>query len=185
MNDILVKTENPVIIDVIKNHDGRRYNLSNFNVKRSEDGNRYCVWCMKGKLHHGSQKYCSDPCRTSAFALMNPQTEVAIHILLHRQEYKCNDCGHDYMDDIIQIQERLKTTNHKYTISEPNYYLIWRLKSKHWRKQTALEVDHIEAIALGGQGIGLDNHQVLCKACHKEKTKKDVGKIAKQRRESR
>ena len=35
------------------------------------------------------------------------------------------------------------------------------------------EVDHIVGIAIGGQSIGLENVQVLCRQCHKAKTKID------------
>ena len=44
------------------------------------------------------------------------------------------------------------------------------------------EVDHIVPLALGGDPVGFDNNQVLCYDCHKEKTKIDVGAIAKQKR---
>lgn len=41
---------------------------------------------------------------------------------------------------------------------------------------TDLEVDHILAICKGGGGLGLWNFQLLCKDCHKDKTKIDIQK---------
>jgi len=35
------------------------------------------------------------------------------------------------------------------------------------------QVDHIIPVALGGDGVGLENHQVLCRLCHAKKTKQD------------
>jgi len=45
-----------------------------------------------------------------------------------------------------------------------------------------LIVDHIKPIALGGKEYDLDNLQTLCEKCHREKTKKDLKRIARQRR---
>lgn len=37
-----------------------------------------------------------------------------------------------------------------------------------------LELDHILPICKGGGGQWLDNYQILCQECHREKTKEDV-----------
>ena len=47
--------------------------------------------------------------------------------------------------------------------------------------RAGFEVDHIVAVALGGDMWDKKNLQILCTACHRAKTAKDVGKI-KQRR---
>lgn len=44
-------------------------------------------------------------------------------------------------------------------------------------KESSFEVDHIKAIALGGENWNLDNLQLLCINCHKLKTRKDIYKI--------
>ena len=46
--------------------------------------------------------------------------------------------------------------------------------------QEDLDVDHKLAVINGGGGMWLENYQLLCKKCHKEKTKKDL-KIKKSR----
>ena len=43
--------------------------------------------------------------------------------------------------------------------------------------QEDLQLDHIKPIILGGQDL-LNNVQLLCKYCHKKKTKKDLAMIA-------
>jgi len=40
-----------------------------------------------------------------------------------------------------------------------------------------LEVDHIKAVALGGNIFDMDNLQTLCHECHANKTKRDIEKI--------
>ena len=40
--------------------------------------------------------------------------------------------------------------------------------------ESFLEVDHVKAIALGGDQWDIDNLRTLCYRCHKEKTKKDL-----------
>jgi len=44
-----------------------------------------------------------------------------------------------------------------------------------------LVADHVVAIALGGEEWDMDNIQTLCKWCNKEKTRIDIGKIARLR----
>lgn len=47
------------------------------------------------------------------------------------------------------------------------------------------EVDHIEALSLGGEMWGANNHQALCQSCHRMKTAEDMGKLAARRRHQR
>ena len=48
-----------------------------------------------------------------------------------------------------------------------------------------MEVDHIEALALGGSMWDPNNHSVLCRQCHRSKTADDHHKIAERRRAER
>lgn len=152
---LITKSENPEVIEIIKNCTARRYNLSDIHVKRREDGKRYCLWCDKVKLTHGNRKYCSLTCSNSAFASMNPQQVTGRNFLLEKQENKCNNCSFDFKT-IVKVA-----------------CIVGRTP----------EVDHIIPIALGGQSLGFDNHQVLCYDCHKTKTKKDIKDITKARKE--
>ena len=49
-------------------------------------------------------------------------------------------------------------------------------------KSKELHVDHIIPIAIGGELFKMSNLQVLCKDCHKIKTKSDIKKIVAKRR---
>ncbi len=52
-------------------------------------------------------------------------------------------------------------------------------------KWLSFEVDHIIAVAFGGDFWDEENLQVLCSECHKEKTKKDAKKIAELRKKEK
>lgn len=173
----LVKTENPEIIEIISLCKERRYNLSDFKAKKV-NGIKYCAWCYKNKLRKGRRKWCSDKCADSAFITMNPQILQSAHEILLRQDYKCNKCQFDYKT--LLKQESLENLN--------LYTTLFTIKCKVARlnKNNELlpEVDHIKPIALGGQALGLDNHQVLCRQCHKTKTKQDMSDIAELKREN-
>lgn len=57
-----------------------------------------------------------------------------------------------------------------------------------WRKKAEFRdfiADHIVPIAIGGPEFDLDNIQLLCSKCDKEKTKRDMGKIAQVRKRAK
>lgn len=64
--------------------------------------------------------------------------------------------------------------------------MIWQIKEEHgisrgydiFRKEYfTVEVDHIIAVALGGDMWDEKNCRVLCNKCHKKKTKEDMKKL--------
>ena len=64
--------------------------------------------------------------------------------------------------------------------------MTWQMREKHHissvrdeydREWFGVEVDHILAVALGGEMWDEKNLQVLCRKCHKIKTKEDMKKI--------
>lgn len=141
-----------------------------------KDGVRYCVWCGKNVLHRRNQKYCSKLCSDSCFIFHNPQQNAAMQILLIKQNLKCNICGYDYLPHILSVQKKI---DDKIGLSKLNYYLIFLFKRSFSKnKLRRPEVDHIIPIAAGGQSLGLDNHQLICNKCHKEKTKSDFALIS-------
>ena len=73
-----------------------------------------------------------------------------------------------------------KTAFEKYFKTDKEYKMreeMWR-KAHPWRDFIA---DHIIPIALGGPEFDLNNVQLLCERCNKEKTVKDAFDIAKKR----
>ena len=61
--------------------------------------------------------------------------------------------------------------------------LVCEKCGKKVAREWDLIADHIVPIALGGNHLGDEsNIQLLCLDCNKEKTKKDMGNIARQKR---
>jgi rubredoxin len=113
---------------------------------------------------------------------MNPQNEMGLQVLLLRQEFKCASCGYDYTPALKAVQEKAKGRNIDPSLNKFNYWVMKILKNQfkwHVPEERARqpEIDHIIPIGLDGQSLGFDNHQVLCRSCHLEKTKEDHAKI--------
>ena len=157
-------TKNPWIIKFTETSKDRECALTRIPFIVREDGSNGCIWCgdpLKSK--HPSTRYCKDKeCSEAAYMWGYPQRKEAMLYLLKEQDFKCNDCGHDYKK-YLDFKEG---TNLK----------VWHYRrvKKKIPLEFRPEVDHIIPIMSGGQSLGLDNHQVLCYTCHKKKTKEDV-----------
>lgn len=164
------KSNNPIVEELTKSHKGRRINLSLIKVQLI-DGIKSCAWCSK--VITSRQKYCSQTCADHILAWANPQKEYGLNMLLARQDFKCNICQYDYKPLISQllINGRVYDKPADYT-KVYSYYLMRRIKSKSEQGREP-EVDHVVAISKGGQSLGFENHQAICKTCHKVKTKVD------------
>lgn len=158
-------TKNPQVAEITKNSKKRNSPLGNLSLMDRLDGTKGCVWCgdpLKSK--HPNTRYCKDPlCFQSAWAWFNPQGPDARHILLDRQNYRCNICQFDYSP----WKDKFKFRHVPYGIPPGR----------------APEVDHVIAIVNGGTGLGLENHQAICYTCHKAKTKSDVAKMTRKKRD--
>lgn len=140
---------------------------------------KICGWCNEIVLTGRQQKYCSHNCLNSAHFNFYPQHPATkIFILFHLQQCACAGCGvtfEDFFEDKAKrIDERLRLDNEKWRhrLNLPEYKGLgyWHLGDNTGH---IIQVDHKEAIFRGGDGIGLENIQVLCLQCHKDKTKKE------------
>ena len=181
-----VECKNPKVTE-LKKGDGRRHiNAASFK-KIIKNGVKHCAWCGD-KPVDGKRKYCNDHCRDNCYAFISPQKELGLEYHLQSQDFKCAGCAFDYKPMVDDMTEKYNKRNLRGF--EPDGYsnmrLFKRLKNMvntlHGRGKKP-EVDHIVPVALGGDVVGFDNHQVLCYDCHKEKTKVDIGQIAAARRE--
>lgn len=184
-----VECGNPKVTE-LKKGDGRRYtNATNFK-KIIKDGLKYCAWCGENRVS-GNRKYCNDACRDNCYAFIAPQKEYGLEYHLQTQDFKCADCKFDYRQTMDKMNTAYKKRGLKgwdeCDIEASPYYfsrLKYRVEIEHGRNKKP-EVDHIVPIALGGDPVGFDNHQVLCYDCHKNKTKLDVSAIAQMRRDKK
>lgn len=183
-------TGNPKVIELIKSIKDRSYYLGSIQpIKLNEltekgKPKRLCAWCAEIELFHGNQKYCSNNCSNSAMATFYPQKEDALRFLLIRQDWKCGHCQFDYkpvMEQIIEVDR--KRYGGSWELSDLPWHYFKRLKNR-CDKANKPEIDHIIPIYKGGTSLGLENHKILCSACHLNKTKVDLsGKRTKNAKE--
>lgn len=165
---------NPKIEELTRNHKGRSYSLSDLKPLKLDEISKNCIWCLS-KLTGNRYKWCSETCIHSALAWGRPSGGHGLYELLIRQDFSCAVCKFlykSYMENALN-----KANIHK-------GYLYPRMRSRKIDilvkifkraipKDFSPEVDHTVPIWLGGQAIGLDNHQILCRQCHKIKTSKE------------
>lgn len=181
-----VECQNPIVSDLKKNNK-RRYGTATSFKKIVKEGKKYCAWCG-GKQVTGNRKYCDEICRDNCYAFTGPQSAHGLEYHLQTQDFKCIGCNFDYKPHLEEVCKKY-TKRNVIVYSEDGRAVPWVFDKLKWRIEVVVgkdkkpEVDHIVPIALGGESIGFDNHQVLCNNCHKEKTKGDVSDIAKARRE--
>ena len=172
---MFVPATNPKIEELTKSYRDRRINLSDLESVKI-DGAKCCKWCM-AKLSGKKYAWCSEDCSTMAWVWANPQKEGGLHVLLARQDFKCNTCQFDYMpyvQDSLGYLNRYHQTVDPAKIREkisPTLMKILKYKAPSNRLP---EVDHIVPIYKGGTPLGLSNHQAICFSCHKAKTKIDL-----------
>lgn len=155
----------PVAAAYIKNYSLDRYcRLSELPILETR-----CAWCNE-MPRPGKRKYCSDACLESAMMWCFPQKPATkMYVLLKLQDCTCPGCG-EIFDE--QITNRLETLEAHIKRHFPNqkhvtYHALGYGTGEIW------QVDHIIPIFRGGEGVGLENIQVLCKPCHKKKTARE------------
>jgi hypothetical protein len=102
-----------------------------------------------------------------------PQSAHGLYELLKKQNNSCASCPvswQQYLSAAITKNSKFYETD----IPSRSIELVMRRFKKLIPISIRPEVDHIMAISLGGTALGLNNHQILCAKCHKEKTKKDI-----------
>lgn len=113
-------------------------------------------WCGKPKKEWDKfqRKYCTHAHNQIWNNEINPTWQAFRNEFLHEHgiKYDCKEWG------------------------DCKYY--WNCTNCHARIDEEPELDHIQAIALGGWCYDKSNIRILCKACHIEKTKSDVTLIA-------
>jgi len=135
----------------IKNSRGRSFLCSQLpKISKSYPiKEKLCQWCNESVIRHPMRDYCSFECRISCHIWLYPGRRESLRYLMVKQKNTCAICWHVWDD---------------------NYGRIEQYDDRH------PEVDHIIAIVNGGDPLGVDNMQVICRLCHKIKTKRDISK---------
>lgn len=168
-------TKNPKIEEMTKSHTDRALQLSCYPVIALPDGRRMCLWCDEKELPKRNMKYCSAECSEAIYAWAQPQKENGLHVLMVRQEWKCNACQFDYTEILNRVLGYFNKKNYLVpNFGKDSSRHFMKIFKNNCPKERAPEVDHIIPIYKGGTSLGFSNHQGICFTCHKTKTKMDL-----------
>lgn len=157
---------------ILDNHRKRSYPLSSIKYEKGT-----CAWCG----YISRLKYCGDDCKGSAYLYCIPQSPESKIFHLLRQHMACKLCGLDYSDFLnkkyLAAERRRKRLIEDYSGIESLKSIVEDLKEDSislyqigYGTGDTIQVDHIIPIFMGGQSLGVENIQILCKPCHKQKT---------------
>lgn len=161
MSEVFIYPKNPIVIELVKANKKRSLALDNLKGEKGK-----CKWCMDD-MGESKKKYCSEACKDSAWAFFYPQ-KFARKYLIARDGNVCAHCKYDFKLETKTFKRRLKfatgwdkeTRETSYDYDEVEYVDYG-------------DTDHIIPIEFGGEILGIENLQILCKDCHKIKTAKD------------
>jgi len=148
-----------------------------------------CLNCGK-PIPPGNRKYCSLECSEEFFAKHN-QRGLA-NLVWKREKGKCQKCG--WTNPKFEVPapkepgwvEGGAEAHRKAMLAFYKAYREWWANHEEWQKTAPKPrdfiADHIVPIALGGAEFDLNNVQLLCEFCDREKTRLDKAEIAKRRK---
>ena len=104
---------------------------------------------------------------------------------IERDNYRCTKCGHTATKIVTPTTYISWNELRDHYKQYPKTYHIEKIDEEqqkiYIKDASQFVVDHIHAIALGGEEWDINNLQTLCQECNKPKTKLDAGKIARLR----
>lgn len=132
-----------------------------------------CKWCNNLKVK-GRRHYCTDWCADSAYMFCYPQSPQAkAWVFIRLQSCTCTACGEIFDEEIAKLIEskykRYCEWQNKKGLAPSlvTYGTLMDNTGERWH------VDHVIPISRGGDGLGFDNVQVICKRCHILKTARE------------
>lgn len=161
----------PLAAEILRGHRFKR-SCALSNLIQPKDGT--CKWCNVHKVP-GKRHYCSDECSDSAYMFCYPQKPGAkMWIFIKLQSCTCTFCGEIFEDQIREMIEKDYARTKKWLDEKGlppesvGFSLLGLGTGDRWH------VDHIIPISRGGDGIGFENVQVICKVCHLKKTAREA-----------
>lgn len=137
-----------------------------------ENPSGLCCWCNEAELPTKRHRYCGGLCSESAYIFCYPQSYMSKGYHLMKQGWACRYCGLLF-DDLVEsaIKRRLQTLREYKDEPWANKITLPGILAAIGVKAAAkMDMDHIKPIFKGGIGLGIRNHQVICRNCHKQKT---------------
>lgn len=162
----------------------RYMNLTDLKTPRGPKNEKFCAWCNGPKQLRGCNKYCTPACKQSAYLHCMPQSpESKMWRFLMVQGAVCPGCGECFEDQVKEKIDRKIASSKKYygetatTVGPPGHFdkvSFWQIgygTGDRWH------TDHIVALQHGGEGIGMENLQILCVPCHHKKTARENSRL--------
>lgn len=115
-------------------------------------------WCGKS-FKWPRRKYCCDTHANLWFYSIRAYWEGFRLQVIRRDNFTCQECG----------------LNSKCPKCVTN-------SCEHDKDDTKFDVDHIQAISLGGMCYDLENVRTMCRGCHHKKTSQDMKHLKRERR---
>lgn len=154
--------------------------------RRSLDGlTKLCRWCAKPLEHEWS--YCGEACRLELWT--RASLPMLRQYIFDREKGICQRCGLNVGDlkeaslwiqrKQIEIGQR-DLDNWKYTGHWPTPRQL--LAAMGFKTGHLWEVNHSEAIGLGGDPVDVAKMELLCEICHRLHTAQVVKTLAKAKR---
>lgn len=136
------------------------------------NGRALCRYCSQ-EVPAKRKSFCSEAC-VHEFKVQS-QPAYARKCVFERDRGICKKCGLDTEElkqTLYQLRQRdLESYNKLLHKLMYTYGADFRLGNHFF------EIDHIQAVKLGGGSCGLDNLMTLCIPCHRQKTRLDMQKI--------
>jgi 5-methylcytosine-specific restriction endonuclease McrA len=141
-------------------------------------------FCRCGCGQRARRVWFSDECakrKVEEFGILKGDGAIIRAAVFRRDRGICKGCGLDTeaARRAVQKSRQWWITDTKKDERERYFQRGFPPPSRSW-----WEADHILEVVRGGGGCGLENFQTLCCECHKAKTGKLAGDLARERAES-
>lgn len=162
---------NSIIAELTLTHRGRAYNLADLKSVSLNGTTKNCIWCL-AELEGKKYKWCSEECVVYALTWARPQTAYGLYVLLEKQENLCAICHTSWQSpfDTALVKAKRYPGATLSTFIERFMRAFKRLIPDEVRP----EIDHVVPIHLNGTALGLENHRILCRPCHRVKTSAEL-----------
>lgn len=141
-------------------------------LPRGEAGRCLCRQCGK-EVPKGRRTFCGADC-IHEWKMRSSPPYVRAKVW-KRDRGICLACGVD-TDDLKAQASKLKGQERCDFLKSRGFPVDARSSGQFW------QADHIIEVVNGGGECGLENFQTLCTPCHKAKTKRLAGELARARR---
>ena len=149
--------------------------------RKSRDGKTWlCRWCAK-PLSGGCTSYCSEECRQEI--AIRSATPSIRRFVFERDKGTCCVCGLNLVDLKAAFDwYRTWRTKLRWDQQKDFPYVQDFMAAAGFRGAHLWEVNHILAIAEGGDPVDPSNFELLCLRCHRKHTKALAGRLAAAKR---